>query len=77
MLIEHQGKRPSIDPTAYVAPTLPPEPLVPIKWVAVGDPALLFPPHKHEEIDSILGKWTSRKRSTGRSASRALASTWI
>jgi carbonic anhydrase/acetyltransferase-like protein (isoleucine patch superfamily) len=21
MLIEHQGKRPSIDPTAYVAPT--------------------------------------------------------
>jgi hypothetical protein len=22
MLIEHQGKRPNIDPTAYIAPTL-------------------------------------------------------
>jgi hypothetical protein len=37
-----------------VRSVLPPSSLVPIKWVAVGDPARLFPPDKHEEVDAIL-----------------------
>jgi hypothetical protein len=39
-----------------VRSVLPPHSLVPIKWVAVGDPAQLFPPDKHEEIDAILSQ---------------------
>ncbi|HEV2900775.1 MAG TPA: hypothetical protein VGX71_23625 [Pseudaminobacter sp.] len=35
---------------------LPPNSLVPIKWVAVGNPAQLFPPDKHEDIDAILAR---------------------
>ena len=38
----------------HVRSVLPPNSLVPIKWVAVGDPAQLFPPDKHEDIDAIL-----------------------
>jgi carbonic anhydrase/acetyltransferase-like protein (isoleucine patch superfamily) len=44
-----------IDAIVHVRSVLPPESLVPIKWVAVGHPAQLFPPHKHEEIDAVLG----------------------
>jgi carbonic anhydrase/acetyltransferase-like protein (isoleucine patch superfamily) len=44
-----------IDGVVHVRSVLPPESLVPIKWVAVGDPARLLPPHKHEEIDAVLG----------------------
>lgn len=43
-----------IDGVVHVRSVLPPGSLVPIKWVAVGDPAELFPPDKHEEIDAIL-----------------------
>jgi carbonic anhydrase/acetyltransferase-like protein (isoleucine patch superfamily) len=43
-----------IDGVVHVRSVLPPSSLVPIKWVAVGDPAQLFPPDKHEEIDAIL-----------------------
>jgi len=90
MLIEHAGKRPAIDPTAWVAPdagaTLEDEvfvatgaavfhgaalgrgsevrvhatvhlrtrleagAVVPIGWVAVGDPARILPPERHDEI---------------------------
>jgi carbonic anhydrase/acetyltransferase-like protein (isoleucine patch superfamily) len=45
-----------IDGVVHVRSVLPPNSLVPIKWVAVGDPARLFPPDKHEEIDAILSK---------------------
>jgi hypothetical protein len=34
---------------------LPPDALVPIGWVAVGDPAEIHPPNEHEKI------WTSQK----------------
>lgn len=79
MLIEHRGRRPEVDPSAYIAPTavvcgavrigpgtevrvhgvvhvntvLPPGSLVPIGWVAVGDPAQVFPPAEHERIWAI------------------------
>jgi carbonic anhydrase/acetyltransferase-like protein (isoleucine patch superfamily) len=43
-----------IDGIVHVRSVLPPNSLVPIKWVAVGDPARLFPPDKHDEIDAIL-----------------------
>jgi carbonic anhydrase/acetyltransferase-like protein (isoleucine patch superfamily) len=45
-----------IDGIVHVRSVLPPNSLVPIKWLAVGDPAQLFPPDKHEEIDAILSK---------------------
>jgi carbonic anhydrase/acetyltransferase-like protein (isoleucine patch superfamily) len=43
-----------IDGVVHVRSVLPPNSLVPIKWVAVGDPAQLFPPDNHESIDAIL-----------------------
>jgi carbonic anhydrase/acetyltransferase-like protein (isoleucine patch superfamily) len=43
-----------IDGIVHVRSVLPPNSLVPIKWVAVGDPAQLFPPDRHESIDAIL-----------------------
>lgn len=45
-----------IDGIVHVGSVLPPHSLVPIKWVAVGDPAQLFPPDEHEEIDAILAR---------------------
>jgi carbonic anhydrase/acetyltransferase-like protein (isoleucine patch superfamily) len=45
-----------IDGVVHVRSVLPPNSLVPIKWVAVGDPAQIFPPDKHKEIDEILAK---------------------
>lgn len=44
-----------IDGVVHVRSVLPPNSLVPIKWVAVGNPAKCFPPDRHEEIDAILG----------------------
>jgi carbonic anhydrase/acetyltransferase-like protein (isoleucine patch superfamily) len=43
-----------IDGVVHVQSVLPPNSLVPIKWVAVGDPAQLLPPDKHEAIDAVL-----------------------
>src|SRR5687767_14811963 len=45
-----------IDGVVHVRSVLPPNSLVPIKWVAVGNPAKLFPPDKHEDIDAMLAK---------------------
>ena len=45
-----------IDGVVHVRSVLPPNSLVPIKWVAVGDPAQLFPPDKHKDIDAILSE---------------------
>jgi carbonic anhydrase/acetyltransferase-like protein (isoleucine patch superfamily) len=43
-----------IDGVVHVRSVLRPRSLVPIKWVAVGDPAQIFPPDKHEQIDATL-----------------------
>jgi carbonic anhydrase/acetyltransferase-like protein (isoleucine patch superfamily) len=67
----YQGARVSrrtevrIDAVVHVRSVLPPRSLVPIKWVAVGDPAQLFPPHKHEEIDAILSKMNFAEEAYG------------
>ncbi len=45
-----------IDGIVHVRSVLPPNSLVPIKWVAVGHPARLFPPDRHEDIDAILAE---------------------
>jgi carbonic anhydrase/acetyltransferase-like protein (isoleucine patch superfamily) len=45
-----------IDGVVHVRTVLPPNSLVPIKWVAVGDPAQLFPPDKYEEVNAILSR---------------------
>ncbi|MGV9193482.1 gamma carbonic anhydrase family protein [Microbacterium sp. MC2] len=39
-----------INAVVHLRTVLPPESVVPIGWVAVGDPAQLLPPEKHEEI---------------------------
>lgn len=45
-----------IDGIVHVRSVLPPNSLVPIKWVAVGDPARILPPGEHDELDAILGQ---------------------
>ncbi|MGK9164918.1 hypothetical protein KXR53_01395 [Inquilinus limosus] len=45
-----------IDGVVHVRSILPPNSLVPIKWMAVGNPAQLFPPDKYEDIDGILSE---------------------
>jgi len=37
----------------HVNSVLPPGALVPIGWVAVGDPATILPPGEHEQIWAI------------------------
>lgn len=39
-----------INGVVHLRTTLPPETVVPIAWVAVGDPPQLLPPDRHEEI---------------------------
>lgn len=39
-----------INGVVHLRTTLPPESVVPIAWVAVGDPVQILPPDKHEEI---------------------------
>ena len=39
-----------INAVVHLRTVLPPESTVPIAWVAVGDPAELFPPDAHDEI---------------------------
>jgi carbonic anhydrase/acetyltransferase-like protein (isoleucine patch superfamily) len=42
-----------IGAVVHVNSTLPADGMVPIGWVAVGDPAQAFPPERHEEIWAI------------------------
>lgn len=39
-----------INAVVHVRTVLPPDSVVPISWVAVGDPLLILPPERHEEI---------------------------
>jgi carbonic anhydrase/acetyltransferase-like protein (isoleucine patch superfamily) len=39
-----------INGVVHLRTTLPPESVVPIGWVAVGDPVQILPPDRHEEI---------------------------
>lgn len=42
-----------VNGTVHLKTVLPTEAVVPIGWVAVGDPAQIFPPNRHDEIWSI------------------------
>src|SRR5437773_2040430 len=53
MLLEHQGERPHIHETAYIAPTATVCGDVPVGWVAVGDPAQILPPDEHDRIWAV------------------------
>jgi hypothetical protein len=57
MLIEHRGHRPNIHKSAYgvvqVNTRIGAGVVVPIGWVAVGDPAEILPPNQHERIWAI------------------------
>jgi gamma-carbonic anhydrase len=65
VLIEHEGRRPAVHPTAWIAPTavvsgvvhvntvLEAGGLVPIAWVAVGDPAPVPPRERHDDSCAI------------------------
>ncbi|WP_295828706.1 gamma carbonic anhydrase family protein [uncultured Microbacterium sp.] len=44
-----------INAVVHVRTRLPPETVVPIAWVAVGDPLQILPPDRHEEI------WAAQK----------------
>lgn len=39
-----------INAVVHLRTTLPPDSMVPIGWVAVGDPVRILPPDRHEEI---------------------------
>ena len=44
-----------INAVVHLRTTLPPESVVPIGWIAVGDPVQILPPDRHEEI------WTAQR----------------
>ncbi len=47
------GSEVRINGVVHVNTVLPPGTTVPIGWVAVGDPAQLYPPDRHEEIWAV------------------------
>lgn len=48
-----EGAEVRINGVVQVNTVLPPRAVVPIGWVAVGDPAAILPPERHEEIWAI------------------------
>lgn len=38
----------------HVKTRLKPGTVVPIKWIALGDPARMFPPEQHEQLSVVL-----------------------
>jgi gamma-carbonic anhydrase len=42
-----------INSVLHVNSTLPPDTVVPIGWIAAGDPARLFPPDRHDELWAV------------------------
>lgn len=44
-----------INGVVHIKTVLAPDAVVPIGWVAVGEPAQIFPPHAHDEIWAIQG----------------------
>jgi hypothetical protein len=45
-----EGAEVRVNGTVHLKTALPPEAVVPIGWVAVGDPAEVLPPGEHERI---------------------------
>jgi carbonic anhydrase/acetyltransferase-like protein (isoleucine patch superfamily) len=44
-----------INGVVHIKTVLPPDTVVPIGWVAVGDPARILPPEAHDEIWAVQG----------------------
>jgi gamma-carbonic anhydrase len=42
-----------VNSVLHVNSTLPPDTVVPIGWIAVGDPARLFPPDRHDDLWAV------------------------
>lgn len=42
-----------VNGVVHVNTTVPPDAIVPIGWIAVGRPAVILPPERHEEIRAI------------------------
>lgn len=43
-----------VDGIVHLKTRLEPGAVVPIKWIALGDPARMFPPEQHEELSVVL-----------------------
>jgi carbonic anhydrase/acetyltransferase-like protein (isoleucine patch superfamily) len=43
-----------VDGIVHLKTRLEPGAVVPIKWIALGDPAQMFPPEQHEELSVVL-----------------------
>lgn len=43
-----------VDGIVHLKTRLEPGAVVPIKWIALGDPARMFPPERHEELSLVL-----------------------
>ncbi len=48
-----RGSEVRINGIVHLRTVLPPGSLVPIGWVAVGDPVLISPPDRHEDIEAV------------------------
>ena len=48
-----RGAEVRINGVVHVKTVLPPDAIVPIGWIAVGDPAEILPPDRHDEIWAI------------------------
>ena len=59
-----------INGTVHVKTVLLAEAMVPIGWIAVGDPATILPPDRHDEIWALQEQLDFRKRSLGLTAHR-------
>ena len=59
------GSEVRIHGVVQVNTVLPPGTTVPIGWVAVGDPARIYPPGQHEQIWRSRNCSISRERFTG------------
>ena len=42
-----------INGVVHISTQVPPDTTIPIGWIAVGNPAQVFPPHEHEKIWSV------------------------
>lgn len=48
-----EGSEVRINGVVHLKSTLPRNATVPINWVALGDPAMIFPPDQHDEIEAV------------------------
>jgi hypothetical protein len=60
----------------HVNSKLAPRTVVPIGWIAAGDPARLFSPDQHDELWEVQRDWISPARSTGFNEARRCARSW-